>query len=949
VIITRSHVLGFGKLTNRSFEFQDGLNVVFAANEGGKSTLQRFIVSLIYGQLRSDLKIQRRLDPWVEQYKPWHGSEYGGILWCRLADGRELEIHRYFGKDENRIEIRTASGEDITRQYEQQRNGEVLFARFHFGMPKELFESVGIIRENKVAEIEGHETIRDRIANLAQSGDEELSIRRSLSSIQDMLDAIGSERAPTKPYKQAQDLIQALQSEHKALEERRTLCQAWIEERNRIADEITKLERDLSRARTILLTARKKEMACKVKSLEDLGNEIAGLRSEIESLGARADFPAESLEELNQLINARNSLTIRLDEIRSEKESALSHLSRVQSERRGLEIYAPFAAGADAEKITEWFVGYLGLSLQKDGSQKTLARLNEEMNALQKRLGELAIALTDAETDWRSFAREAAEEEQSASQKAAMLGERVDREKSNAIAVQRRASNRRIIAGIFLLLAVTPLVLRVLTGFNLGLNHLLEGGWAGCFLLLAAVMLVSASKGYKAFRDAEQFVAKLKNEQNSELSAGSKKRDMLNRTMSDSGFQNLDEFLAAAKQSEQDRQKRADLRTRLSETEQQCELLRNQTAETYQHLKEGLAKVGLSCSPGNLKFQIDVLRTNLRRFRELDSTYNNCVKTADTLKSKDSALTEEYEQTCSRIQSLLNQASVGTPDEFRLECQKKQKLLELVERESSRNREFQRLAGDMTLPQWRAQLNQLEQQNVFAPDLQPLVEDSESDAPFLPYLPSIVEAEEEEKGIFSRLSGAREEYARAVERTHNAFQNFRLSSEIEEDLAAAQREFEALDKNRVALGIAFQTMESLARQQQEVLAPQLNSGVEQRFLRLCGRKYEEVKIDPDFQVWVREINTGELRLAEHLSRGTQDQLYFAMRFGILDLVSNESEPCPGLLDEPFAAYDRTRLEEAFEVLQDESRRRQLVLFTCREDLLELARQKGIHLIQLASC
>ncbi len=362
-----------------------------------------------------------------------------------------------------------------------------------------------------------------------------------------------------------------------------------------------------------------------------------------------------------------------------------------------------------------------------------------------------------------------------------------------------------------------------------------------------------------------------------------------------------------------------------------------------------MAKVGLSCSPGNLKFQIDALRINLRRFRELDSTYSNCLKTAETLKSKDSALTEEYEQACLRIQSLLIQANVSAPDEFRLECQKRQKLLELVEKESSRNREFQRLAGNRTLLQWKDQLDQLEQQSASAPNLQSMEKGPESDAPLLPYLPSIAEAQEEEKGISSRLSSAREEYARAVERTHNAFQNFRLSSEIEEDLASAQREFEELEKNRMALGIALDTMENLARQQQEVLAPQLNSGVEQRFLRLCGHRYEEVKIDPDFQVWVREINTLELRLAEHLSRGTQDQLYFAMRFGILDLISNESEPCPCFLDEPFAAYDRTRLEEAFEILLDESRRRQLVLFTCREDLLELALRKGVHVIHLASC
>jgi uncharacterized protein YhaN len=414
------------------------------------------------------------------------------------------------------------------------------------------------------------------------------------------------------------------------------------------------------------------------------------------------------------------------------------------------------------------------------------------------------------------------------------------------------------------------------------------------------------------------------------------------------GFKGLDEFLATAKKTEQDRQKLSDLQTRLAEAEQQIGKLQSHTAEIYQTLKEALAQVGLSCSPGNLKFQIDIFRANLRRFRELESACSNCLKIFEALKDKEAAWTDDYHQICSRIQDCLDHAQVRTPEEFRSECRKKQRLLELTEKESSRNREFQRLAGDKTLLQWKDQLDQLEPPSSLVPQdaSENLEEKAGADEPYLPYLPCISEAEEEEKRIASRLSSAREEFARTVERLNNVFQKYRLLSEIEEDLAVAQRQFEEMEKNRAALNMALETLEKLARQQQETLAPQLNAGVEQRFLRLCGRRYEEVKIDPDFQVWVREANSGELRLADHLSRGTQDQIYFAMRFGILDLVSNEGEPCPCLLDEPFAAYDRTRLEEAFEILLEEARRRQLVLFTCREDLLELAHRHEIHVQSL---
>jgi DNA repair exonuclease SbcCD ATPase subunit len=950
VIFLRSHILGFGKLGERMLDFQSGLNLVFSPNEGGKSTLQRFLVGLLYGQLRSDLRFRRRLDPWVEQYKPWHGTEYGGILWCRLADSREVEIHRFFGKEESRIEIRTSAGEDITGQYEQQRNGEVLFAPFHFGIPKELFQSVGMIRENRVAEIHGYETIRDRIANLAQSGDEELSIQQSLAHIQEKLDSIGSERAPTKPYKQTMELMQALRDERKAADERRNQLQDYVKDRNRLAGEVSELECELSKIQAALLSARRREMAAKIESMEKIEGDLRALRTEIESLGAHADFPADRLDELNQLVGARDSIAKHLDEVRSDEKTALAQLSRADSEKEELAAYASFSASTEAEKITECFVSYLSTSLQKDGVQRTINRLQGEAYDLGKRLGELSSAFKDPKIDWQRIAREAAEDEQTASRDCEVLTEGIAKEKSNFASKMRMALYRRVIAGALLVLAIVPLTARLFPGFDriylpyaIGFTIILAGA--------AAILLFSASKSAEAGSNTAQILENLENELKRIREEGGQKRKKLNEVITDSGFHELDDFLEAAKRSEQDRHKLEDIQTRLAESDQQLERIEKQSGELFQSLKDGLAKVDLACSPGNLKFQIDAMRANLRRYRELDSHHQSCTQKVESLKVKDAALANEQSANSSQIQTLLDQARVGSPEEFRAECSKRQRLLELREREASRNREFEGVAGDRTLSQWKALLKDLTEKQKrqhrdegSAPD--PEIDDSEGRELYLPYLPTISEAEEKEKRVASRLSSTREEYARAVERTDQAFQNLRPSSEIDEDLAIAEQRFQGLERNRLALGMALDILENLSRQQQEILAPQLNSAVEQRFLRLCGGRYEEVKIDPDFQVWVREIRTGELRRAEHLSRGTQDQLYFSVRFGVLDLISNAEEPCPSLLDEPFAAYDRTRLCNAFEVLTEEAKRRQLFLFTCREDLLDLARQCEANIIQL---
>jgi uncharacterized protein YhaN len=950
MILERCQILGFGKLRECSLDFQSGLNIVFAANEGGKSTLQRFLVASLYGQLRSDLRVQRRPDLWVEQYKPWCGSEYGGILWCRLSDGRRLEIHRSFGKEESRIEIRTSTGEDITKQYEQQRNGEVLFARYHLGLPKELFESVGIIRENRVAEIQSHETIRDRIANLAHSGDEELSIRQSLAKIQEMLDSIGSDRAPTKPYKQAMDLIENLQKERKALDERRSQFRDWIEDRNRGGGEIAGLERELSRTQKALAMARRQELACKVQSLEEINRDISALRAEIESLGAHPDFPMEKLEEINQLVGARDNILKQLGETRSEKDSALAQLARAESERQEVAAYASFATSVEAEKITEWFVSYLNLSLQKDGAQKSLARLQQDLEVLEGRLGALSPALKNPDIDWQRLAREAAEEEQNAARNGAELAQRIAQEKASLSASARAALGRRILGGALLVLAVAPTALRFLARFII-FSPIMEAALGSGFAILALILFFAAYRSARARRYSSQAVCEMEAQKISIQEEGGKKRKKFNEVMEASGFQSVNDFLALARQSEQDRQKLVDLVGRVAESEQQRDRYQAQSDEVYQCLKEGLAKVGLSCSPGNLKFQIDILRVNMRRFRDLDSHYSRCVQRADSLKSDESDLVDDYNLKCSLIQSLLNQAQVETPERFREECFKRQRLMELLEKEASRTREYQRLLGSFTLEQWKERLKEMmEQQDAQGVATNPAAASLEtsSGAGYLPYLPTIAEAEETERRLSAKLAGAREEYARSVERTSQAFQNCRPSSDIDEDLAMAEAEFRSLERNRIALSTALETIEKLSRQQQEVLAPQLNAAVEQRFLRLCAGKYEEVKIDPDFQVWVREINSGELRLAEHLSRGTQDQLYFAMRFGVLDLVSNGDETCPSFLDEPFSAYDNTRLSEALKILAEEAERRQLILFTCREDLLDLATRHNAAVIALSS-
>ncbi len=941
--LIRCHILGFGKLAGPPLSFAEGLNVVYAANEGGKSTLQRVLTALLYGQLRPDVKAQRRLDPWVEQYKPWRGTEYGATLWCRLTNGRELEIHRRFGRDESRLEIRTSGGEEISREYETLRNGDVLFAATHLGLAKELFESIAVIRESETTEIKYRETLRDRIANLAQSGDEKLSVRLSLVKLEEALESIGSERAPTKPYKQALDRFQELREEWEELETLRRQCQAWIEERVRLGAEIGRLEQDLAAAGRGIVEARWREARLQVQTLEEIDAELRELRGDIESLGANPEFPVHRLDELNRLVADGDNMMQRLEELHGRTRDSLSRHEQFALELQKLAAYARLQATVETEKITEWFVSFLGLTRQKDDLQRTAGRLLDEAAVLMRRMDGLSPALQDDKTDWERKARQAAEEERSASDQHAALAGKVAQCRSEHARISSNARRQT-------LLAVLAIVCALALGAGGPAGGIVPTAlWlvpAGVLGVAGAILMMAASRSRVAAQQAKQSYdvmdAGLKRMRDQALEIQSELRE----AVSSSGFTTVEEFLAAARQTALDRQRLADLAPRIREAEQHRDRIQGEADAVYAHLRECLSIAGLGCAPGNLKAPVDALRANLKRHAELQAGQRRVDQEMAALKTDEESLGIQAAAIAARIQAILGEAEVESPEAFRQGYENCRRLADLRAREASRGREFDRLRGNLALEQWKERLEELQKLRGESGEAGRLQGVTPGQAPSLPYLPTVDEAEQEERRLADLLSGRREEHARLVERVRQAFHNYRAPAEIEEDLVAAERAIQEFGVNRKALNIALDSIRTLARLQQEVCAPQLNRAVEERFLQLCPEGYEEVKIDPDFRIQVREKGAVELRPVESLSRGTQDQVYFAVRFGVLELLASSQESCPCLLDEPFVAYDQDRMGAAFRILEAEADRRQLILFTCRVDVRTFALQHGAHLVTL---
>ena len=68
-------IYGYGKWVNQKFEIEDGLQLFYGQNEAGKSTLQSFIRSILFG-----FQTKRRRINQLNRYEPRHGEVYGGRL-----------------------------------------------------------------------------------------------------------------------------------------------------------------------------------------------------------------------------------------------------------------------------------------------------------------------------------------------------------------------------------------------------------------------------------------------------------------------------------------------------------------------------------------------------------------------------------------------------------------------------------------------------------------------------------------------------------------------------------------------------------------------------------------------------------------------------------------------------------------------------------------------------
>ncbi|MFC1874508.1 ATP-binding protein, partial [Chloroflexota bacterium] len=114
------------------------------------------------------------------------------------------------------------------------------------------------------------------------------------------------------------------------------------------------------------------------------------------------------------------------------------------------------------------------------------------------------------------------------------------------------------------------------------------------------------------------------------------------------------------------------------------------------------------------------------------------------------------------------------------------------------------------------------------------------------------------------------------------------------------------------------------------------------------------KITADaYQMIIKPTGTDEVviqdfsqkrKTVRQMSRGTKEQLYFAMRLGLISTAEAKSEPMPIIMDDILVNFDDDRGLATVEGLVEFSEKRQVLILTCHKGTFEVYKKLGANQI-----
>lgn len=153
--------------------------------------------------------------------------------------------------------------------------------------------------------------------------------------------------------------------------------------------------------------------------------------------------------------------------------------------------------------------------------------------------------------------------------------------------------------------------------------------------------------------------------------------------------------------------------------------------------------------------------------------------------------------------------------------------------------------------------------------------------------------------------------------------------EIREKLDVIEEKISDTARRIQEYKIAAKFLELAETAVQQKFTPMMEKNSKAILNEITGGRYSDLKINEDnLDIVIKPPEVKEYVDAFFLSQGARDQLYFALRTAMSDLLSG-SVNIPLILDDPFHNFDNARLAKTIGALKQISKNKQIILISHR--------------------
>ncbi len=882
------YIEGFGKIKNMSYDFSDGLNAFCQENGWGKTTFCVFLKAMLYGMEYSSRKKELMERP---HYLPWDGSPCKGSLTFEV-EGRTYRVERTFDpKGKDSFALFDAETGLVSSDYSENL-GEELFLVDAASFERSIFVPQNVVgtalTDSLNAKLGGLSDARDDMNNFdaaierVDKAQKDIT-RKSKVNTGSLVKVKEEISICNEVIDRKSAVVDGYDKQILLLDEKKKTLN-WMEaEKNRLAEAIR------------LQSKREQQMGAYNQQKKFLEEK----QSEIEKLD---DFFAAGLPEEDEQ-TALEDIERQYDIGKRTEEDLLRKCPPEQEIAKWESLFADHLP--EDEEIADW--QERSKKMQSLRLQGEHAKLSEEAASQLEQLRFLFSDHVPTEEELDDYDERAKE--------LSMLEGRIVAQQETYQKVQIKAGVSEAESGKQK--ASTVILLFVLSAALIGGGiafHLLASDADGGILYQLICFVGAAATGVAAImqllrirsvkKSKEEDLASQLAQAEETLSASIEKRDELNAQI----LEFIHQYRVKASDNMQ--QMLSEIRVslehykRLTEEEAQATAATTGTVEEISDIRLGLYTV--------LDQYAAVYGMELYHEDCEDKLFENLIR--DKKAYEDYKLMNTQMQmlklSMEKQQSLLQKYFSRFPLEEGLSSQDK---LSLIRTNREKYAKTQEEIAKMT-----------EELQSFAVD-QEVDEKAES----------VEQLQEKQNNIDEEIKDMQNGIAQDRETLHQ------LSVELD-SIEDAEGRLEILTEQKIQLDYKLSVLERTAEYLREAkekfmaayMAP-LRKGMEHYLSILDDKAADAVRdmafeITIDLEVMVR--SAASTYRSEYLSCGYQDLVGLCARFALVDVLYKKE--CPTIvLDDPFTNLDESKIGRAMDLLQEISKERQIIYFTCHESRL----------------